>query len=387
MVFDNRFIPLQIRPWIAPDNGRSHLLTNVFGFTCSRAYNKYSDEVPLPDIFGTYDLGALEKAVLTLGYDSPIKTEWQGARIEWALDGKFQGQGFEFDYQQAFGKYFSIGASLAIMRVHSWNDFFLKSGSDHVSLELTPNDILELDEMRRQIHEQIGIMSDHSYQRGFGDIDLYFRLGNYWNYALKFRSIQAGLRLGFMIPTAAHNNVKYPSWIPFGGNKHWGLYAAVDAIFELKEDIKCGVYARVSKRMSKVSCQRVPLACEPDNFGALVTNVNVDPGATYVFSPFVAFEGLRDGLGIRVFYTLTKHELDWWGVLDSTVTINNSQCNRTGWGSDYFTANVFYDFGQSRPDWKIYPILTFSWDIPASVLIAQTVAKTNKISLGVEVAF
>ena len=48
MVYDNRFIPLFQRPWIAPDDGRSHALINVFACTASRAYNRMSEEVPLP---------------------------------------------------------------------------------------------------------------------------------------------------------------------------------------------------------------------------------------------------------------------------------------------------------------------------------------------------
>lgn len=121
----------------------------------------------------------------------------------------------------------------------------------------------------------------------------------------------------------------------------------------------------------------------------MCSKVDVDPGATLVVSPFVSFESLRDGLGARVAYTLTKHWQDKWNLWQSTKNVPlEGLCNRTSWGSDYFSVNVFYDFGKVKnPDRTVYPILTFCWDIPVSVLIANTVAKTNRVSLGVEVAF
>ena len=115
----------------------------------------------------------------------------------------------------------------------------------------------------------------------------------------------------------------------------------------------------------------------------------LNPGVTVVVSPFVSFEWLRDGFGLRVFYTLTKHWHDRWSIMATqTHTLNLGQlCNRSSWGSDYFSANIFYDFGKDKPDCTVYPILDFCWDIPASMSYRKSVAKTNRVSLGVEVAF
>ena len=70
---------LCLRPWIAPDDGRSHLSTHLFAVTASSAYNRFGEEVPLPELFGAFDLGILAKAMVELGYQNPLKTEWQGA--------------------------------------------------------------------------------------------------------------------------------------------------------------------------------------------------------------------------------------------------------------------------------------------------------------------
>jgi hypothetical protein len=393
MVYDNRFMPLFQRLWIAPDDGRSHALVNLFAVTGSRAYNRMSDEVPLPEIFGRYDLRDLANAAVAVGLQNPFKTEWIGESVPYNLAGNMQGQGLDIQFQKAFNSYVSVGFSCMAMRLHSWYDFSLKTQEVQddlrkVSFTLKPGDVEELDELRRCIQQRLGFYGDHAHEYGIGDIDAYIRLGRYWSYVLKCTSVQAGVRCGLLVPTAERRNLHYPSWVPFGGDRHWGIYGALDAIFELKEDIKCGLYTRISKRFSRACCQRVPVSCEPDNFGALQTKVLLDPGATYVLSPFVDFECLRDGLGLRVFYTLTKHEADWWGVFNAPVAIcTQNQIVRSSWGSDYFTVNVFYDFSKDRPDKAVYPIFTFCWDIPANVLVAETVAKTNKVSLGVEVSF
>lgn len=390
MVYDNRFMPLYQRLWIAPDDGRSHAAFNFFIVTGTMAYNQLGQEVPLPQIFGDYDLGKLATGMTKIGCCNPLKSEWQGANIPWFVLGKLEGQAIELEYQQSLHTYVSLGASVMIMRLNSWFDFILKPRNE-VTLDLTANDIAELDDARRYVHQSLGLCGDHSCQIGFGDTDLYIRVGNYWDYVLKFRSIQAGARFGFLIPTSDRRNLSYPSWIPFGGNGHWGIYGALDATFEIKEDWKCGCLLRLNKRFGRTQCERIPINCEPDVFGIVQAPVYVDPGATFIFSPFVAFESLRDGFGLRVFYTLIKHESDYWGVPKTSCApcvINPGRaCRRSAWGSDYFSANLFYDFGKDKPDCRIYPIITFCWDIPAALLMADSVAKTHRISLGVEVSF
>ena len=346
-------MPLMSRLWIAPDDGRSHLSTNLFAVTARTAYNKFGDEVPLPDLFGSFDLGILTKTMIQLGCPDPLKTEWQGATIPWFTLGKFQGQGLDIEWQKALTERVSIGGSFMVMRLNSWYEFLLKDKDVSFLLQgkkaLKHGDPEELEELRHCILQKLGIYGDHAHECGIGDIDLYMRFGNYWEYVLKFRSIQAGGRIGLLIPTGKRRNIHFPASIPFGGDRHWGIYGAIDAIFELKEDWKFGIYLRGSQRFSRIQCLRVPLCVEPDNFGALQAPIDVDPGATLVVSPFVAFENLRDGLGVRVFYTLTKHWHDDWNLWHSVHNPKFEElCNRTSWGSDYFSANIFYDFGKVK---------------------------------------
>jgi hypothetical protein len=397
MVFDNRFMPLMSRPWIAPDDGRTHVSANAFVVRATNAYNKNGEQVPLPEIWGQFDLGECARNWARLGHRNSLKTEWQGLEIPWLVNGKFYGAGIDIEWQKFLFWHVWIGGSFMAMQLDSWYEYTF----DERKAAILKDYGSELDEARRSVMDDIGFCGAHAHERGIGDIDFYIRLGNYWEYTCKFRSIQAGGRVGLLIPTAKPRNVKFPSSIPFGGDRHWGVYGALDAMFELKEDIKVGIYTRASQRFSHIECTRIPLGCgehcEAENMAPMIGNVDVEPGATFVFSPFATFECLRDGLGARIAYTLTKHWHDTWNLWGVPNGFDREELGnrldlekmskRTSWGSDYFSINVFYDFGKAKPDWTVYPILTFCWDIPASVLIANSVAKTDRVSLGVEVAF
>lgn len=386
MVYDNRFMPLMFRPWIAPDDGRTHFTANAFMVRATSAYNRGGEQAPLSELWGSFDLGACARDWARLGHKNPLPVEWQDAVIPWIADGKFYGAGIDIEWQKFLFWHVWIGGSFMAMQLNSWYEFILdKENAAYGTVQQYEQD---LDEMRRRVMEEVGFCGSHARERGIGDLDFYIRLGNYWEYACKCRSIQAGGRLGLLVPTAKSRNISYPAAIPFGGDRHWGIYGAVDANFELREDIKAGFYVRASQRFSRIACKRIPLGCEAENVAVMKGLADVEPGATFVFSPFVTFECLREGLGARIAYTLTKHWHDTWYLWCAPREVDLAKMSeRTAWGSDYVSVNVFYDFGKAKPEWSAYPILTLNWDIPVSVLVASSVAKTDRVSLGVEVAF
>ena len=49
---------------------------------------------------------------------------------------------------------------------------------------------------------------------------------------------------------------------------------------------------------------------EPSLYGAVKGSLQVDPGWTFVFNPYVTFEGLREGFGAKAQYTLISHLRD-----------------------------------------------------------------------------
>jgi len=380
MVFDNRFVPLLWHPYVTVDGRPSHVRLEFFGFTGKRAYDQHKDEMLLPAIYGTYDLGDLARALVDCGCPNPLRDEWQGASIPWNINGKLEGEGFTFSYHQAVTNWFSFGLNSFVMNLHSWHEFFLEW--DKVSLLLSPSDCLELDETRRCIHKNIGLCGDHFHHVGVGDVDFYLRFGYAWDYIFKFRHISAGARVGMIFPSARMQDEHYAASIPFGGNGHWGMYGAIDAEFELKEDWKAGLFFWLGKRFAKSQNRRVPVRCEPQPYGATCADVFVNPGLTLACSPYISFENLRDGFGLRGQYTLTKHFHDTWKTSCRTKLEKVSKL--TAWGSDYFSVAAFYDFGKMHVERNWYPIVTLTWDIPAAVFVAERSAKTQKISLGVE---
>ncbi len=396
MVFDNRYMPLFQRQWVAPEDGRSHAASHVFAVTTTRAFDGEGQERSWPLMYGEYNLASLGKAAAMLGCPPIIKTEWAGQSIPWALNGKYEGQGIDLIYQQALSDHVALGFSLFAMRLDTRFSYALQDCA-----ELRGSGLLlsseELDDLRRALQQQLGICSDYCHERGISDLDIYFRFGEFWEYTCLCRSIQAGVRLGCIAPTAQQRNIHYPSSIPFGGNGHWGIYGAIDAMAELREDLKVGLYVRANKRFSRVeSCQRVPIAGEPLVFGAYQGPVRVDPGVTFVFSPLVSFECLRGGFGARIAYTLTKHWRDRWCPLYNAPLVAEDgvaasvdrpyQCHQ-GWGSDYFSVHLFYDYEKVRSNMSVYPVINFCWDIPYPVLITYDIPRTHRISLGAEVSF
>lgn len=387
MVFDNRFFPLHWTPYITVEDRPSHVRFEFFALTGNRAYDKNKDEILLPAIYGQYDQSELAKAFVALGCANPLPSEWQGFPIPWKISGKIQGQGFTFSYYQTITDWLVFGFNTFVMRLNSWHEFFLER--DKVSLKLQEGDLLELDEIRRTMHQYIGLCGDYAHHTGIGDCDCYLRFGHHWDYSYKFRHIDIGARLGALLPTAQKRSINYPSAIAFGGERHWGIYGAVDAEFELKEDWKAGLFLWLGKRFARTQKRRLPVCGEPQPYGAYVGQVRVNPGLTFSFSPYISFENLRDGFGVRGQYTLTVHDHDLWTAaspLCQVVDLKNVN-KLSAWGSDYFTVSAFYDFGKMCIKRGWYPAVTLSWDIPASVFVADQSVKTNKITLGIEWSF
>ncbi len=386
MVYDNQFIPLLRRTRLDIDGCPSLFAIDLFADTASSAYGPDEEQVGLPSIYGVFDQGQLGIAMRNAGCPDPMRTDWQNFKVIWDMNGKLQTQGAFFTLHKTITDWLAIGASWMFMRANSSHEFSLGKHD----LELGRTDILQLDENRRQMFEVLGLRENQSAQVGFGDVDLYLRFSRTRDYYLKFKRFDVGGILGVLIPSGLRHNPSQPTSIPFGGNGHWGIYGAIDGLFELKDDMKAGIYFRFSKRFPKIENQRIPAGCEPIIFGALCGPVRVNPGFTFVFNPYFVLENLRDGLGAGVYYNLTLHQKDKWDPqVKNGVPVGNIDVATayTRWRSEYITLNAFYDFGKIRAFRTFDPILTVNWDIPVKFLVAQNVFKTYRVALGVQFAF
>ncbi len=392
MVFDNRFIPLIQRPQLIIGDSHSDFAVEWFMTTANNSLNDNQQNVGLPEIFGLFDQVQLANAIVATGKPNPLPSEFQVlTRIPWQVGGKRQAQGIAFDWNQQLYKYLSMGFSWLFMRVNSRDEFRLDVNNIESRVALKPGDALLLESTLHKMFQEINIADGNTAQLGFGDIDAYLRLGNRWYYTMRFRSIDAGIRFGGLFPTGVTREVNRPESIPFGGNGHWGIYGALDGLFELKEDWKAGLWFRVSKRFGKTTNQRMPVEKEPSIFGAVVGPALVEPGFTFVLAPYFLIENLRKGLILGLNLTLTWHQKDRWCDKrcdkKSVPVMLGPVMERSAWRSEYFTINVLYDFGTLKVHRDFNPIITFRWDIPSTLFIAGGINRTQRITLGLDFLF
>lgn len=385
MVYDNRFLPLIIHPYITVECRPSHLQLDFFATTANRSINENGDDIGLPEVWGLYNQSELAQSIIAVGKPNLLPPNWLAAPLPWVQTGKIQSQGGSLFIEQHLFEWFSLGASMAAMRVESSQQFSFSPRT--TTAILGPGDLLELDEIRRQMNEELHLACNHWSHNGFGDIDAFIRASCAWYYEYKLRSIIAGARIGVLIPTGVTRDIDNPASIPFGGNGHWGMYGAFDAEFEVKEDWKLGLLGRLSKRFAKTSIQRMPAGLEPETYGAIVGPARVNPGLTGIFSGYFTVENLREGFGLRLQYTLINHWKDSWKDERADQSVPSRLCDvetRSGWASEYISLTALYDFDKMHRQRCDLPIVNLTWDIPVALLVAHRSVQSFKVSLGVE---
>lgn len=387
-IYDDRFIPLFVPQQFFIEGLPSAFELDFVAITASEAFARDEKTVGIPELFGTFDLNTLATSLLEMTGKSPLRSDLLGRELPFFVDGRIQGQGFFMRYCQSVSDHFTLGCELLFLKTNSRQEFRIDAEKVR---NLKPGDYNEIEESRRLAFTEIGLVENNSAQHGIGDIDLYIRGGKMWEYTLKCRRIYAGLTFGGFVPTGVKTNLYNAASIPYGGNGFGGFYLKGDSLFELKEDIKVGFLLEISKRIGRTTLARMPMqASEPYIFGSIIGKAHISPGATLGFSPFFILENLRAGLGVGVHYTLTSHWKDSWCDRreNPKFPVDLSQAIRTSkWGSDYFTINVFYDFGKQPTKHIIDPIVFFRWDIPSMLFVSHNVPKTTKVSLGVELAY
>lgn len=388
MTFDNRYFPLYFKPYLHRMDKCSHVRLQPLFMFAEKSFGDF-DPIGLPDIDGRYDLVEIAKALKISGRTSvdPLPSNLQGlTSISWLREGSLNTQGIALYAQLAINNYFSIGTSLLAMHINNKNEFFLDPATIS-NLPLGNQELLFL--LKEQFNRLLGVTPPLFKKTVFGDGDFYLRFDKTWDYTCKFRHINLGVLLGMIAPFGNKRDLNNPASLTAGFNKHWGMYFGFDTDFELKEDWHVGVMARAIKRFSRNDIIRMPVVREPGNYGAIINDFNVDPGFTFVFSPSVTFEGLRDGLGVSVIYTLVKHFKD--NIEDHranrTIPVNVEAIEaRSSWGMEHVTIQAFYDFAKAL-NCKYLPVVSLAWDMPTDWIVSERVFKTNCISLMAEIDF
>lgn len=389
MVYDNRYLPLFQLPYVTLTGCNSYFTTSAFVISAGKFFERADKEIGLPEVWGTYDQAKLAYAIETTGKPNLLLPKWRNDDLPWVMQGKMQGQGMTFSFQKAIANHFILGFNTFFMRLNARTIFAFDSTLGNTINEAGNRQ--ELDAIRREMNNQLGLNAGYISQAGFGDFDLYVGAYNEWEYVSKFKQIYTDFRFGLLAPMGVRQDMNLLGSIPFGGDGHWGIYVSNWSEFEVKEDWKVGFLLRVSRRFQKTQISRMPVKGEPITFGATCGLLKVDPAPTVIFAPYIAFENLREGFGARVVYTLRHHSRDYWCDARKEpnaipVDLTEAQ-NQTAWNSDYFTLEAFYDFGKTKIERSLEPVLYLAWDVPSAMLATKRVAKTQRISLGLQLTF
>lgn len=394
MTYDNRFVPLIFKHFIRRPGACSHLQVQPFFMRADRAFGDY-DEIGYPGFNGRYNVSEIARALVVSGKlnQNPIRSDFSGiTSIPFNREGRLDAEGIAFFYERFFTCHLAFGTSLLFMHVNSRHEFlFNPEDPDCLPFaDLGPGDRKYLFLLKARLNSELGVTPPLYSKTAVGDGDFYLRFGKTWDYTYKFRHIDLGLKLGVLAPIAPAAPVNNPAGFSIGGDKHWGVYGEATVDFELKEDWFISLLGRVSKRLPKTQIKRMPVLNEPTNYGAVVGPLRTDPGFTLVFAPIATIEGLRDGLGAKLQYTIIHHFEDklFDRRSDQTVPVNLRPVEeRSSWGSDYITASVFYDFAKMRDCRWYLPTLIAALDIPVPGILAKRSAKTYALSFLVETNF
>jgi hypothetical protein len=393
MIYDNRYFPLYPKQIVRNPCEPSFLAIQPLFMFADKAYG-FQSEIGLPEIDGHldpvhpqerpgYNVKTLEESLIVSGKISQpiLRSDLRSRDMAWNREGFVQAQGSAFYYEQSLGSYLSLGCTALVLHYSSCHEFFFYENTLGNS---SPGERMYINQARSRIHKALGVQAPVATDIGFGDLDLYLRLSNYWDYTYRCRLINAGCNLGCIFPTSSVRNINNPASLPIGGNGHWGLYGQVDSQFQLKEDFLIGGLARIIKRFKKTQNMRLPVLTESVSYGSIIRPTTIDPGITFVFSLYAKLLGIGECYGIGAGYTLVGHQPDSFtehrpeGSVEANI---RSAKIKTKWRAEYATINASYDFARLYPERLFMPKITFAWDIPTNQTFAEEVYKTNSISL------
>lgn len=395
MMFDNRFLgdTLGHRPYLAPDTVTSFQIQPFF-LTADQAFDGHGQEVPL---FGygdvPYGVRNLDSALLTAGIvdQSFVRSDWQArlTRGPYLMNGLLDAYGVAFSFFHPFTDHMGFGFRTGVLKLNSCFNL-VRDANNFESVVFGPGDLFDLQALQQNVHGALGIAGYVWNEYSMTDTELYFRLFSVHDYAYMCRLVDAGVSFGVVIPTAKKRVLSNPASIPAGGDGHWGIYAEgnVDAI--LKQDVRASVLLRLQQRFKSTDNQRMPAGSEPTMFGALVGQAEVKPGFTFLLSPYVVFERLREGFGIYLGYSLVKHLCDAWidRRCDREVPARLGVLRaESEWAAERVHCGLFYDLDLGLREYRYTPIISLNVDVPVSWMIAERSAATYGVSLGIEMHF
>lgn len=405
MVADSRYFPWLPRLYNASDNTKRFVHADMSFLTASSAMlispgvRKEEQTSGYPGFYGVrrtqgergyINMANVGKAFEAVGLNNPMPVDWRFLEKFYVKpESLLQAQTVTARGYVPLTSHIGFGASGGVMRVCGQANFVLTDDIKSTILYDSPGNKFRFSNMMKQFEDLAQTQSGYWKSSGLLDTEVYMKWYDVSDYTLACKKIDKSVSFGLIFPTgnvASNNNI---ASVPFAGNGFWGWYISPHVEFELKDDLKVGLMARIQKRFAKTIERRIPVKQESSIFAPIIGDVQVNPGANYTISPYGVIENLQSGVGLLLKYTLTWHDNDEFKDMRSNPTVPANfhylRQNET-WAQEYLTVRLFYDFVADKN--KSYqPVFSFEWDIPTSWFIARGVSNTHRVSLGMTVNF
>lgn len=397
---------------------KNHSFIDVSAFysTVSTAYKRYGGTCGIPELYGAYDLkdviNSLHQVQPTADpiYDVTGSHYLDNKSLPFHVTGKMNTIGLILSYEQNLKKIklqnLTIGICVPVMDsdVVSRFEFRRKDFQEKYKI-LSDFEVSKIDEIRRLTHRMIGFKGTCKSCGGVGDIDMHLRGNLYFDHALMMRSVDLNLQGGVIIPSGKKMNDLYPATVPFMNDGHWGIYLDFIPEFELKQDLKVGMILGGLILFNDTQARNLAVGKEPTIYSAVSGNVEIDPGSTFKFSPYLTLENLADGAHIQLRYTYMRHGMDKWtdkrccckeipSYLDTTphagltrCELENNLCYKqqlSKWRAHYFTIQAIYDSKLAFKKWFLEPKFYATYDMPIN---GNGFCKTHQITVGAQLFF
>lgn len=395
---DNRFFPFFPQNYVRNYDKRSVLDSNFFMMFAHDSRLPEEKNGGLFEMYGKYNLIEIGNALEAIGQPNPIKPEWQtfdNLGIVFDFGGKINTQGIFYDAELAIWQCekqsVSLGMRTAFMHISSCQTFDIGDSIIN-NLHLDAGGKIQLEQERREATRLLGINAEQWSTLGMTDVDLYIRLGKMTDYIYKCRFFDMAVYVGGLLPTGTLRDINNSASIPFSANGHAGIYVEGELNIEFREDWYVGGWVDFLHRFSKTQVLRLPYNSEQQLFGAIVGNFNVQPGFTFGGSLYFQVLDFNRGLGGKIQYTMIRHSSDDIKDLRANrrvVAIKNWQAifDASEWSSEYITVEMLYDLNQTFNYENINPFVYVNFDAPINLFDAENIAKTFKLSVGIEISF
>jgi hypothetical protein len=350
------------------------------------------------EIDGNYHATVIDQSLMNAGVTDhhTMPSEWLYNRlfIPIKLNGNIQTSGLAWHISTEVYDNIFLGWSSAVCSAFGVIDFNIKPEDEKVVL--SQGYISDVLDTYRNLNKQLRNASNYMQDYTFADQDMYMRYEWHTDFAMFMQRIKGAIQLGCIIPSALEKNIFNPASYMVGTDGHWGLYGSGILDLVLKEDIILGFNLKVIGQFSKTKMVRIPLLNESSRYGSVVCWMNVNPGITTLFSPYLTVEGLRDGLGGKLSYQVVYHQDDAhsvqknYNILDKKPlpTIDIDRLNRlSGWAQEHVAVSVFYDFMRVHEEHDAEPFLGFTAYIPVDWFFSKASAKTYGLSASVEILY